>query len=217
MAMLRKRLSLLWLCGMLIIVLLSGGCGRKKPQITELPAPGEVVEVKEERIDPKFAADLEVVKKTMAKERLSGAPTILVVRKQSRTMSVFQGTKPIKKYQVVLGHDPRNDKIMQGDKCTPEGVYRVVSKSPHRKWHKFILLDYPTTENWLKFARAKQLGQIPWDAKIGGDIGIHGTDDELKNLLRENWTEGCIALRNGDIEEVYRLVYPGTVVVIQRR
>jgi murein L,D-transpeptidase YafK len=215
--MLKKRLSLLGLCSILVIALLVGGCGRKKPQVTELPASEEVVEGKEERIDPKFAADLEVVKNTLAKERLSGAPTILVVRKQSRTMSVFQGTKPIKKYQVVLGHNPRNDKIMQGDKCTPEGVYRVVSKFPHRKWHKFILLDYPTTENWLKFARAKQRGEIPWDAKIGGEIGIHGTDDELKNLLRENWTEGCIALRNGDIEEVYRLVHPGTVVVIQRR
>ncbi len=212
-----KRLSLLWLCGMLALVLASGGCGRKKPQVVELPAPEEVAEVQEERPDPKFAADLEVVKKTMAAERLSGAHTILVVRKQSRTMSVFKGTKPIKKYQVVLGHNPRNDKIMQGDKCTPEGVYRVVSKAPHRKWHKFILLNYPTTENWLKFARAKQRGEIPWDAKIGGEIGIHGTDDELKNLLRENWTEGCIALRNGDIEEVYHLVYPGTVVVIQRR
>jgi len=212
-----KRLSVIAL--ILGIVLVAAGCGRKKPTVSadleELPM--EEQSSAAPRVDPKFAADLEVVKQTLAKERPYGNPTILVVRKQSRTMSVFQGTKPVKKYKVVLGHDPRNDKLMQGDKCTPEGVYRVVTKYPHRKWQKFILLDYPTPENWLKFAQAKQRGKIPWDANIGGDIGIHGTDDELKNLLGENWTEGCIALRNGDIEEVYRLVRPGTLVIIRRR
>ncbi|MGQ9919870.1 MAG: L,D-transpeptidase family protein [Desulfobacca sp.] len=201
------------------LVLVTTGCGRKKPTVSAdlaLPAVEEQSPPKP-RVDPKFAADLEVVKQTLAKEQPYGNPVILVVRKQSRTMSLFQGTKPVRRYQVVLGHNPRNDKLMQGDRCTPEGVYRVVTKYPHRKWQKFILLDYPTPENWLKFARAKQRGEIPIDAQIGGDIGIHGTDDELKNLLRENWTEGCIALRNGDIEEVYRLVQPGSLVVIRRK
>ncbi len=80
---------------------------------------------------------------------------------------------------MVLGHNPRNDKLEQGDKCTPEGVYRVVYKYPHAKWSKFILLNYPTRKNWLKFAEAKKRGKIPLDAQIGGDIGIHGTEDDL--------------------------------------
>lgn len=212
-----KRLSVIAV--ILGIVVVAAGCGRKKTTVVadlEMP-PAAEQSTTTPPVDPKFAADLEVVKQTLAKERPYGNPTILVVRKQSRTMSVFRGTKPIKKYQVVLGHDPRNDKLMRGDKCTPEGIYRVVTKYPHAKWQKFILLDYPNLGNWQKFAQAKKRGQIPIDAQIGGDIGIHGTDDELKNLLRENWTEGCIALRNGDIEEVYRLVQPGSLVVIRRR
>ncbi len=204
-----------WLGLILVMMVCLGGCGRKKPVVAEPPAPPE--ETAEERVDPRFAADQEVVKKTLDSERPYGNPTILVVRKQSRTLTVFQGSKPVKRYKVVLGHNPRNDKLMQGDKCTPEGVYRVVSKYPHRKWHKFILLDYPNRENWLKFAQAKKRGEIPPDAWIGGGIGIHGTDDELKNLLREDWTEGCIALRNGDINEVYHLVQPGTLVIIKRK
>jgi len=211
-----KRLLLI--CCILGLMIPAANCGRKKPTVAELELPPvEEPTAPEPRPDPKFAADLEVIKKTLATARPFGDPIILVVRKQSRTMSVFRGTKPLKMYRVVLGHNPRNDKLMQGDRCTPEGVYRVVTKYPHRRWQKFILLNYPTPENWLKFARAKQRGEIPWEAQIGGDIGIHGTDDELKNLLGENWTEGCIALRNGDIEEVYRLVQPGSLVVIQRR
>lgn len=199
------------------LILALAGCGRKKPVVTELPVPPE--EVVEDRIDPKFAADREVVRQVLARESTWGDrnPTVIVVRKQSRTLSIFQGTKPVKKYPVVLGHNPRNDKLEQGDMCTPEGVYRVVTKYPHAKWNKFILLNYPTTQNWLKFAEAKKRGKVAIDAQIGGDIGIHGTDDELKNLLGENWTLGCIAMRNRDVDEVYRLVRTGSLVVIQRK
>jgi murein L,D-transpeptidase YafK len=123
----------------------------------------------------------------------------------------------LKMYPVVLGHNPRNDKLEQGDRCTPEGVYRVVTKYPHSKWSKFILLNYPTRENWLKFSEAKRRGQIPFDAQIGGDIGIHGTEYDYKNILGENWTFGCIALKNRDIDELYRLVQTGSIVVIQKK
>ncbi len=200
------------------ILLVVGGCG-KKPMVSKTPPVVEEIAEQEERIEPKFVADREVVQRVLGQSNFwtDRNATILVVRKQSRTLTVFQGTKPVKKYPVVLGHNPRNDKLMQGDKCTPEGVYRVVTKYPHPKWHRFILLNYPTRENWLKFAQAKKRGQIPSEAQIGGDIGIHGTDDELKNLLRENWTEGCIALSNRDVEEIYRLIRPGSLVVIQRR
>ncbi len=207
----------LLICLLLIMLLVAvAGCGRKKPVVKEEPAPP--VEVVEEKVDPKFAKDQEELKQVLGRERFWGdGETILFVRKQSRTLTVFRGTKPIKKYPVVLGHNPRNDKLMQGDKCTPEGVYRVVTKYPHPKWSKFILLNYPTQANWLKFAQAKKQGKIPLEAQIGGDIGIHGTDDELKNLLGENWTEGCIALRNRDVDELYNWVRTGTLVIIQRR
>ena len=191
------------------------GCG-KKPVVKK--APPVVEEIAEEEIDPMFLADQQIVREVLANEHTwEQHPTVLVVHKQTRQMSVFKGLKPLKMYPVVLGHNPRNDKLEQGDRCTPEGVYRVVTKYPHAKWSKFILLNYPTAENWHKFAEAKKRGKIPFDAQIGGDIGIHGTEDDLKNIQGENWTLGCIALKNKDINELYRLVQSGSIVVIQRR
>jgi murein L,D-transpeptidase YafK len=210
-----KRIWLLLLVVGLAMVV--GGCGKK--QVVQKAPPVVEEEWEEEEIDPEFMADREVVKEVLASESnwAGNNPTVLVVRKQTRRMSVFKGTKPLKMYPVVLGHNPRNDKLEQGDKCTPEGVYRVVTKYPHPKWSKFILLNYPTKENWLKFAEAKRRGKIPYDAQIGGDIGIHGTEYDYRNMLGENWTLGCIALKNKDINELYRLVQTGSIVVIQRK
>ena len=208
-----KKIWLLLAMAALLMVI--GGCGTKKQVVKKAPP---VEEEMEEEIDPQFAADQEVVKQVLATESswAGDNPTVLVVRKQTRKMSVFKGTKPLKAYPVVLGYNPRNDKLKQGDRCTPEGVYRVVCKYPHPKWSKFILLNYPNKENWHKFAEAKKHGKIPWDAQIGGDVGIHGTEYDYRNILGENWTWGCIALKNKDINELYRLVQSGSLVVIKR-
>jgi len=92
-----------------------------------------------------------------------------------------------------------------------------VTKFDHPKWNKFILLDYPNTKNWVKFAEAKRQGRIPWDADIGGEIGIHGTEDDLKNLNGENWTLGCVSLLNRHVDEIYPYVSYDTLVVIKKR
>src|SRR5574340_1483486 len=133
-------------------------------------------------------------------------PTVIVVHKISRKLTCYRGLTPIKTYPVVLGNDPFNDKLCQGDTCTPEGVYRVRAKYPHPKWDSFIWLDYPNTKNWVKFGRAKQAGRIPPDASIGGEVGIHGTEDASRNLTGENWTKGCVSLQNKDLDEIYPLV-----------
>ena len=143
-------------------------------------------------------------------------PTVIVVNKLKRKLTIYQGLTPLKTYPVVLGNDPYNDKLRQGDTCTPEGVYRVRAKYPHPKWDAFIWLDYPNTQNWLKFGRAKEAGRLPPDADIGGQIGIHGTEDPLKNLTGENWTKGCVSLLNKDLEEIYPLVNDQTLVVIRK-
>jgi len=143
-------------------------------------------------------------------------PTVLVVHKSSRKLTLYQGITPLKTYTVVLGNDPFNDKLCQGDACTPEGVYRVVTKYPHRKWSYFILLDYPNTQNWMKFGRAKKAGRLPDDAQIGGAVGIHGTEDDARNRTGENWTKGCVSLFNGDLEEIYPLITEKTLVVIKK-
>lgn len=144
-------------------------------------------------------------------------PMVIVVHKLSRKLTCYRGLTPLKTYPVVLGNDPYNDKLCQGDACTPEGVYRVRAKYPHPRWDCFIWLDYPNTDNWLKFARAKKAGRVPPEADIGGQVGIHGTEDPYRNISGENWTKGCISLLNKDLDEIYPLVNDKTLVVITRQ
>jgi murein L,D-transpeptidase YafK len=144
-------------------------------------------------------------------------PTVIVVHKLSRKLTFYRGLTPLKTYPVVLGNDPLNDKLCQGDTCTPEGVYQVRAKYPHPKWDSFIWLDYPNNQNWLKFAQAKKAGRLPPEADIGGQVGIHGTEDPYKNITGQNWTKGCISLLNKDLDEIYPLVNDKTLVVITRQ
>jgi murein L,D-transpeptidase YafK len=143
--------------------------------------------------------------------------TAIVVRKADRRLTIYRGLTPVKTYPVVLGGNPVADKLKQGDLSTPEGIYRVVTKFEHPRWSRFILLDYPNTQNWIRFAEAKRTGRIPYDADIGGQIGIHGTDDALDNMLGVNWTLGCVSMFNHHIEEIYPLVNEDTLIIITRR
>jgi murein L,D-transpeptidase YafK len=202
-------------CAFLILALVLSGCakGKKKPPETKAPLPE--MEPLARPLTPEQREVKEILDKNGFKK--SGSkPTIILVRKQDRRLTVYKGLTPVKSYPVVLGANPRNDKLSQGDLCTPEGVYRVVTKFDHPRWDKFILLDYPNTQNWLKFNKAKQAGRLPHDAQIGGEIGIHGTHDPLKNVMGENWTLGCVSLLNQHIEEIYPLVGDNTLVVIKR-
>ncbi len=167
-----------------------------------------------------LSAEQSYIKNLLAKNGYNGKgpkPTVIVVHKLSRKLTFYQGITPLKSYPIALGNDPVNDKLCQGDACTPEGVYRVRAKYPHKRWDEFIWLDYPNAQNWLKFARAKEAGLLPPDAQIGGDVGIHGTEDPLRNLSGENWTQGCISLQNHDLEEIYPLVTEETLVVITKQ
>ncbi len=121
-------------------------------------------------------------------------------------------------YPVVFGNKSQGDKLMEGDRKTPEGTFKIASKRPHNKWNKIMFLDYPTRESWEKFNQRKAQGIIPKTAKIGGGIGIHGTwpHDDMVVDEYTNWTQGCIALRNEDMDEVYGFIQPGTKVVIRK-
>ena len=105
---------------------------------------------------------------------------------------------------------------MQGDRCTPEGTFKVKMKYPHRLWSKFIWIDYPTVESWEKHNKAKAEGKIPKNADIGGNIGIHGVPEGYDYAIdyRQNWTFGCISLKNADIDELYEFVNANTAVKI---
>ncbi len=201
------------------LLVLAAGCagGPGKPATgvaLDQPLPEYVAQQNNLTPEQKYIADL------LTKNGYNGngsKPTVIVVHKLSRKLTFYQGLTPLKTFPIVLGNDPYNDKLCQGDACTPEGVYHVRAKYPHEKWSQFIWLDYPNTQNWLKFGRAKKAGRLPDDADIGGQVGIHGTEDPLRNLSGENWTKGCVSLQNKDLEEIYPLVTDKTLVVITKQ
>ena len=142
----------------------------------------------------------------------------LLVDKSDFVLSVMADTMIIKQYPMVLGGNPVDDKLCQGDMCTPEGEFLVKAKYPHKNWDKFIWIDYPNEVSWGKYRKAKEEGLVREDEKIGGEIGIHGVPkgtDEIIDLGM-NWTLGCISLKNKDINDFYPIISNGTVVIIQK-
>jgi murein L,D-transpeptidase YafK len=140
------------------------------------------------------------------------------IDKSDYTLSLFAGTRVIKQYPVVFGSNPVKDKLRQGDRCTPEGEFLVRTKYPHRRWEKFIWINYPTAESWEKHRKAKREGIIEESDGIGGEIGIHGVPFGMDYMIdrRMNWTLGCISLKNKDINEIYPYLSAGSRVLIEK-
>ena len=140
------------------------------------------------------------------------------IDKSDFALSVMDIDKVIKQYSVVLGTNPIDDKRIQGDRCTPEGTFHIVSKYPHKNWRKFIWIDYPNEESKRKFKEAKSKGEIPKDAKIGGEVGIHGTPEGGDYLIdnKVNWTWGCISLNRKDVDEIYPYIKKSTEIIIEK-
>jgi murein L,D-transpeptidase YafK len=142
----------------------------------------------------------------------------IVVVKAKRKLFLYLEGKFVKAYPVVVGKNPHEQKLYEGDCCTPEGVFRVVSKCVHEKWSRFILLNYPTWDDVKRHRKACAEGLIPLNGDscvgVGGDIGIHGTHSEALNRSRVDWTDGCISLLNPDIEEFFPYVERGDLVFI---
>lgn len=142
----------------------------------------------------------------------------IVITKSSYELKVYDQDGWYATYPVVFGSKSLDDKMVEGDRKTPEGVYHIASKRPHEKWDKMMLIDYPTKADLDKFNQRKAKGLIPKGAKIGGGIAIHGTwpHDDIAVDLYQNWTNGCIALKNEDVDELYDLLPVGTKVTIEK-
>jgi len=142
----------------------------------------------------------------------------IVIDKSDYKLRVFDAKGWFATYPVVFGNNNLGDKKMQGDRQTPEGTFVILNKRRHEKWNKFLLLDYPNNKSWEKFKAGKENGNIPTTAKIGGQIGIHGTLRYFDGVVDAytNWTEGCISLKNNDLDELYELIVKGTKVKIRK-
>lgn len=142
--------------------------------------------------------------------------TRILVDKSEYQLKVMKDTVVIKSYPVVLGPNPVADKLRKGDGCTPEGCFRIKTFYPHRKWSRFIWFDYPNEESYRKHNLAKEKGLIPQRCDIGGELGIHGVPPGQDYLIDQgqNWTLGCVSMKNRDVAELYDFVFEGMVVEI---
>ncbi|MXQ08274.1 L,D-transpeptidase family protein [Alphaproteobacteria bacterium GH1-50] len=133
------------------------------------------------------------------------AVTRVAVFKDSRRMYLLHHKSVLKAYDIDLGFAPVGDKKVEGDGKTPEGHYLIDRRNPNSRYHLSIGIDYPRAHD---IAEARALGKEP-----GGDIFIHGQGNPVSRLRRD-WTWGCIAVTNDEIEEVYAMVRDGTIVSI---
>ncbi|MCR9171036.1 MAG: L,D-transpeptidase [bacterium] len=120
------------------------------------------------------------------------------------------------KYPCVFGFNAVDDKAMEGDGCTPEGEFGVRSMYAHKSWKYFIWIDYPNAESWRRFKKRKADGDIPSDATIGGEVGIHGVPEGMDSMIEDgtNWTLGCISLKNAHITDLYKSINRSTKIEI---
>jgi murein L,D-transpeptidase YafK len=140
--------------------------------------------------------------------------TRVTIAKGTHTMELWAGETLVRRYQVAIGPGGAGPKLREGDKVTPTGRYHVQDGVPSQ-FHVFMRLDYPNADDWARFNKLKADGKLPKDARIGGDIGIHGAPAGFKlGHKTVDWTLGCIAVDDDEIEEVDRLVPGGTVVDI---
>jgi murein L,D-transpeptidase YafK len=143
----------------------------------------------------------------------------VLISKSKYSLTLIDATGQwISSYPVVFGSKDLGDKMMQGDRKTPEGTFHIVAKRKHEKWNRFISIDYPNAESIEKFNARKAEGLIPANAKIGGEIGIHGVwpHEDYAIDQYQNWTEGCISTKNNYIQELFDILPIGTTVIIER-
>lgn len=142
-----------------------------------------------------------------------GRVTLLVEKSEYRLTVLYDG-RPVKQYPVVLGSNPVDDKLREGDGCTPEGFFTVQDLYPSDRYYRFLWIDYPTADSWRKHDRAVADGAIPAGSPIGGEFGIHcEKDSDVDHMV--NCTAGCVALKKWDMGEVYDACRVGTVVEIR--
>lgn len=149
--------------------------------------------------------------------------TRIVIRKRARTLELFDGDKKVKKCKAALGFSPIFKKAVDGDGCTPEGDFYVFTKNEKSSYFLSLGLSYPNVQDAKRgitqhlitrdeydeivSAIGKKL-KPPQDTRLGGEIYIHGGGTE------EDWTDGCVAVENEDMREIFDIAAVGMRVTI---
>lgn len=171
----------------------------KENEIITLQEKIETLEEKIETLEQKIFA-----------LRTEPADKVLIEKKERRLTLLSKG-EVIKTYKIALGGNPVGRKERQGDNKTPEGTYTIDSRNRDSGYHLSLHISYPNEKDKM---RAKELGVSP-----GGDIMIHGIKNGLSSVgashAEVDWTKGCIAVTDEEMEEIYKLVPNGTIVEIR--
>jgi murein L,D-transpeptidase YafK len=130
----------------------------------------------------------------------------LVVSKTNRVLALMDGATTLKRYKVHLGFRPEGHKIQSGDGRTPEGRYYIDRRNPRSDFYLSLGISYPNTTD---LARSAALGVRP-----GGDIFIHGGPRRPEDRRKSDWTAGCIAVSDKEIEEIWSMVPTGVPITI---
>jgi murein L,D-transpeptidase YafK len=129
----------------------------------------------------------------------------ILVSKSRREMTLLRGESVLRTYRIALGPNPEGHKFQEGDGRTPEGIYSIDRRNPRSKFHLALHISYPNTRDT---ALAEAAGVSP-----GGDIMIHGQKPE--NPSPGDWTQGCIAVTNAEMDEIWSLVPDGAPIEIR--
>ena len=146
----------------------------------------------------------------MSKPKQYDADSI-VLDKSERTLTMYSRGVKVKEYDVALGKNPVGAKVRRGDGRTPEGLYYINGRNPGSKYHLSLRISYPNDQDR---DRASRHGATP-----GGDIMIHGLPPAFATVgalhRQQDWTEGCVAVTNAEIEEIWRAVPNGARILIK--
>jgi L,D-peptidoglycan transpeptidase YkuD (ErfK/YbiS/YcfS/YnhG family) len=147
---------------------------------------------------------------TIEESKRTGSPAILV-DKLRRQVTLYRNGRLVLRFHAELGANGLRPKEHAGDHATPEGKYRVVEKKDvsSTRYYKALLINYPNDEDRMRFALGKQRGTIPQRAGIGNLIEIHGEGGQGRD-----WTAGCVALANNDMDSLWAAAGIGTAVTI---
>lgn len=138
----------------------------------------------------------------------------VVVKKSLYRMYLYKGSQLVQSFLIALGPNPKGPKISEGDKRTPEGKYTLDYIKKNSRFYRAFHISYPNINDIKK---AKALGLKPGSMiMVHGQPNIRGGDDDLApGIQSSNWTNGCIALMNFDMDKFLELVDPGTEIIIE--
>lgn len=156
-------------------------------------------------------AVLALVSLVVAADRTQPKVDKVLVLKADRKLQLLSGETVVREYKIALGRNPVGPKERQGDSKTPEGAYVIDFRNRHSQFHRSLHITYPTA------AQRREARRRGYSA--GGDIFIHGLPNGQGKLgkahLLVDWTDGCIAVTNEEIEEIWALVKDGTPIEIK--